>query len=432
MHKVLEEMQARGLVELVSHQDELSAALTAGPMTFYVGFDPTADSLHVGHLLPLVLMRRLQRAGHRPLAIVGGATGMIGDPSGRSTERNLLTAEQVSANVEALRAQLSRFVVLDGEQGILLNNADWIGPMTYLEWLRDVGKHFSVNAMLARESVKRRIEARDEGISYTEFSYMLLQAYDFLHLHRTHGCTLQAGGNDQWGNILSGIDLIRRQTGGDAFGLTVPLVTTASGEKFGKSAGNAVWLDARRTSPYAFYQFWLRTEDADIDRFLRLFSDRGLEEIATLLATHGEDPGRRTAQRALAEEMTLLVHGAEGLASAEKVSGLLFGQAIEDVSATDLEDAFGEMPSALVDGERLRDGYAILDLLVDAKVFPSKGEARRRLQAGGVYLNNHRVASDDVAVSRADHVAPDTVVLRAGKRNYCVVRGSAASTPEAG
>lgn len=424
MSELLEDLRARGLVELMSHEQELSDALKAGPITFYVGFDPTAESLHVGHLLPIILMRRLQREGHKPLAVVGGATGMIGDPSGKSAERNLLTAAEIDKNKAALKAQLSRFIDLSDGAGMLLDNADWIAPISYLSWLRDVGKHFSVNAMLARESVKRRIEAQDEGISYTEFSYMLLQAYDFMHLYSEHSCTLQAGGNDQWGNILSGIDLIRRQKQGQAFGLTVPLVTTAAGEKFGKSAGNAVWLDADLTSPYAFYQFWLRTEDADVQRMLRLFSDMPLNEIDALCAQHADNPGRRAAQKALAEEMTRLAHGEEGLESALRVSGLLFGQAIEGVSAADLEAAFGDMPSATVDSAQLSRGYPIIDLLVDAGIFKSKGEARRRLTAGGVYLNNNRVEDLERVVSADDFVAPQMVIMRTGKRNYRVIRGA--------
>src|SRR3984957_17910420 len=280
------ELRARGLLEQVSNEEALERVLAAPPASIYIGFDPTADSLHVGSLLPILLLARLQRAGHRPIVLVGGATGMVGDPSGRSTERQLLTLETLAANVEAVRRQLSRFVSFEGPNAAMMaNNADWTAPVSYLEWLRDVGKHFTVNYMMAKESVRRRLEDREHGISYTEFSYMLLQANDFLHLFDTHGCEMQAGGSDQWGNITAGIELIRKVRGAQAFGITFPLLATSSGEKFGKSAGNAVWLDPARTSPYQFYQYWIRTDDRDAERFLNLFTLLRHEEIAALIAS---------------------------------------------------------------------------------------------------------------------------------------------------
>src|ERR1700733_9838252 len=286
---ILSELRARGLLEQVSDEEALERVLAAPPAAIYIGFDPTADSLHVGSLLPILLLARLQRAGHRPIVLVGGATGMVGDPSGRSSERQLLTVETLAANVEAVRRQLSRFVSFEGPNAaIMANNADWTQPVSYLEWLRDVGKHFTVNYMMAKESVRRRLEDREHGISYTEFSYMLLQAFDFLELHKAHGCTMQAGGSDQWGNITAGIELIRRVQGAQAFGITFPLLATSSGEKFGKSAGNAIWLDPARTSPYQFYQYWIRTEDADVEKLLRLFTFLEMDVIKQLMTSPPE------------------------------------------------------------------------------------------------------------------------------------------------
>lgn len=290
----LSELRARGLLEQVSNEEALERVLAAPPAAIYIGFDPTADSLHVGSLLPILLLGRLQRAGHRPIVLVGGATGMVGDPSGRSTERQLLTLETLAANVEAVRRQLSRFVSFEGPNAaIMANNAEWTQPVSYLEWLRDVGKHFTVNYMMAKESVRRRLEDREQGISYTEFSYMLLQANDFLQLFDKHGCTIQAGGSDQWGNITAGIDLVRKARRAEVHGFTHPLLSTPGGEKFGKSAGNAVWLDAKQTSPYQFYQFWVQTEDSDVERYLKLFTFESLATIADAAAAHAEHPERR-------------------------------------------------------------------------------------------------------------------------------------------
>lgn len=420
---ILEELRARGLVDQLTHEDALTEALANQQITIYAGVDPTADSIHVGHLLPFLTLGRLQRAGHRPILLVGGATGMIGDPSGRDTERSLLTREQVDENVAAIRAQIERFVSFEGESAaIIVNNIDWISPMTYIEWLRDVGKHFTVNYMVAKESVRRRLEDRDQGISYTEFSYMLLQAFDYYHLHSTYGCSLQIGGSDQWGNITAGIELIRKKGGGAAYGLTLPLLTTSSGEKFGKSAGNAVWLDAARTSPYELYQFFYRSEDADVERFLLAFSLRPVEELRALVAEHVEAPHRRLAQQSLAEELTALIHGEGGLARAQRASAMLFGSEIDGLDDRELESIFADVPAAELDRARLEEGYPLIEMLADSGLYASRGEARRAVKAGGVYLNNRR-ADDEAAVVGLDALASETMlVLRKGKRNYQLAR----------
>lgn len=420
---LLEELAQRGLVEQTTHEQELQKALQTERLSVYCGVDPTADSIHVGHLLPFLTLARLQKAGHRPVVLVGGATGMIGDPSGRDSERTLLSDEEVAKNVEAIRNQLSQFVSFEGENAaVMVNNYDWIGKMSYVEWLRDVGKHFTVNYMTAKESVRRRLEDRDQGISYTEFSYMLLQAYDYYHLNKTLDCKLQIGGNDQWGNITAGIELIRKRGGGEAYGMTLPLLTTAAGEKFGKSAGNAVWLDPKRTSPYELYQFFLRTEDADVERLLLCFSMRPVEEIKTLVATHNEAPHKRDAQRALAEEMTQMIHGEDGLKRAQQASEVLFGSEITGFNDDELSKIFKDVPSQELERSRLKEGYPIIELLADSTLYKSRGEARRALSAGGVYLNNRRVEDLEKLVTLEDLASETVLVLRKGKRNYLLTR----------
>jgi tyrosyl-tRNA synthetase len=413
---LLEELEQRGALDDVTNRAALERLLATPGQPIYIGFDPTADSLHAGSLVPALMLSRFQRAGHRPIVLVGGSTGMIGDPSGRASERPLMTPDMVRANVEAIRAQLARFVTFDGSNpAILVNNYDWTGPVSYLDFLRDVGKHFTVNYMLAKESVRRRLEDREHGISYAEFSYMLLQAYDFLVLHDQHGCKIQGGGSDQWGNITAGIELIRRIRGQEAFGITFPLLTTASGEKFGKSAGNAIWLDPAKTSPYRFYQYWINTDDRDVARFLKLFTFLSLEEIAELCAAPAE---QRVPQKRLAAEVTRLVHGDEALAQARKASDVLFGGEVSGLTDHQLSEIFADVPSFSVD---LSSPLKLTDAMVRAGAAKSKGEAARLIAGGGVYLNNRR-AQTDAQIRREDLASESMFVLRVGKKNYYLGR----------
>ena len=415
-----EELRGRGFIEQET-SPEIKDAIDKGQVTLYVGFDPTASSLHLGHLLPIVGMARFQKLGHKVIALVGGATGMIGDPSGKSAERSLLTLETIGENKRQVKEQLSRFLAFDGPNAaVMVDNFDWIGKMSFIDWLRDVGKHFSLNYMTAKTSVKKRMES-EQGISYTEFSYMTLQAYDFLHLRDTFGCTLQCGGSDQWGNITAGIDLVRKLRGEEVFGLTFPLITTSSGEKFGKSAGNAVWLDAKLTSPYAFYQFWLQTADQDVERYLKLFSFLSLGEIAAIAAAHAQAPERREGQKALARELTAIVHGQAGLAAAEKATAALFGAAIEGFTDAELAAVFADVPSSELPFASL-DGKPLVDLLAEAGVFASKGEARRLIAGGGVSVNNRRVEAADHVAGRQDLASESMMVVRKGKKNYHLIK----------
>jgi tyrosyl-tRNA synthetase len=418
----LSDLRARGMIEQVSAEETLEGILNSGGAAIYVGFDPTADSLHVGHMLPILFLARLQKLGHTPIVLVGGATGMIGDPSGRSDERQLLTLERIAVNVEAIRPQLSRFVSFEGANAaIVVNNADWTSPIGYLEWLRTVGKHFTVNYMAAKESVRRRLEDREQGISYTEFSYMLIQAHDFLHLFDHHHCLIQAGGSDQWGNITAGIDLVRKARGAEVFGMTLPLLTTSSGEKFGKSAGNAIWLDPARTKPYQFYQFWMQTEDADVERYLKLFTFETLEDIAEAMRSHTEHPERRTAQKLLAARMTSMVHGRDALTDAIRASEALFGKELSGVSDDELAVIFSDVPRVTLERSALAAGPRLSQILVQAGACASRGEANRLIQGGGVYLNNTRVDADR-ALSEADLASKTTLVLRTGKKSHYLVR----------
>jgi tyrosyl-tRNA synthetase len=423
MPSFLSDLRARGLLDQLSDEEALHRLLDTPGATIYIGFDPTADSLHVGSLLPILLLARLQRAGHRPIVLVGGATGMVGDPSGRSSERNLLDLETLAANVDAVRRQLSRFVSFEGPNAALLvDNAEWTAPISYLDWLRNVGKYFTVNYMIAKESVRRRLEDREQGISYTEFSYMLLQAHDFLQLFDIYGCNIQAGGSDQWGNITAGIDLVRKaRAGAEVYGFTHPLLATASGEKFGKSAGNAVWLDARRTSPYQFYQFWVRAEDADVERYLKLFTFDSVESIDAAVAAHRAHPEAREAQKLLAARMTQIVHGEEGLAEALRASEALFGKEISGLSDADLAAIFDGVPSTSLERAALSNGLRISQALVSSGACASKGEAARLIQGGGVYLNNVRVAADG-PLTEASLASASMLVFRTGKKSYFLVR----------
>ena len=419
--RLIEELEWRGLVNQVTHP-ELGARLEQEPFTFYCGFDPTAESLHIGNLVPIMGMMHFQRHGHRPIVLVGGGTGLIGDPSGKTEERRLQTLENLERHLAGIRAQLERLLTFEGDNAaIMVNNADWLGELRLLDFLRDTGKHFSVNVMLAKESVRARLQDRNHGISYTEFTYSLLQAYDFLHLHDTYGCRLQVGGSDQWGNIVAGMDLTRRLRQSETFGLTFPLVTRADGAKFGKSEQGNVWLDPARTSPYKFYQFWINQADADVSRLLRYYTFLPQEEIVALEAELASAPEKRGAHRRLAEEVTAMIHGKEQLANALKASQAMFGGDLRGLDDATLEDIFSEMPSTQFPREALTNGKPVLDALVESGVFPSRGEARRTFKSGGVYLNNERIA-EDARLSEASLCSERIAVIRKGKKNYHLLK----------
>ena len=423
---IIEELQWRGLYADCTDLDALTKRLAAGPITLYCGFDPTADSLHVGNLVPLLALRRFQLAGHHPIALAGGATGMVGDPSGKSDERNLQTPEQVAHNIASIREQLSRFLDFKApaNPARLVDNSTWTAPLSFLEFLRDVGKHFSVNVMMAKDSVRNRLEG-DSGISYTEFSYQLLQANDFHHLRTAMNCELQVGATDQWGNITAGTDLIRKKSGGslNAWGLVFPLLTKSDGTKYGKTASGAVWLDAKRTSPYRFYQFFVNADDADVGKLLRVLTFLSQDEITALEAELKSNPGARSAQKALARELTTLVHGADALAAALKASEILFGGSLDGVTETLFNDVVGEVPTKELPAAALGGGLAVTELLVQAGLCPSKGQARKDVEGGGIYVNNVRVADAARSVTSADLLF-GKYVLRKGKRTYTVVRVS--------
>ncbi|MBM4395835.1 MAG: tyrosine--tRNA ligase [Deltaproteobacteria bacterium] len=413
-------LEARGFVSAVT-SPELRDLLAKERFTVYCGFDPTADSLHLGHLVPVVALSHFQRAGHRVLVVVGGATGMIGDPSGRSSERNLLSRDEIERNKAAVKRQMQRLIDFEGDNpALLLDNNDWIGAMSFVDWLRDVGKHFPLSYMLAKESVRSRLES-ESGLSYTEFSYMTLQAYDFLHLSDAHGCGLQVGGNDQWGNITAGMDLIRKVRGKSAHGLCFPLVTTSSGEKFGKSAGNAIWLDPARTTPWDFYQYLVRQDDRDVVRLLKLYTFLPLDRIAELAGQVDSDPERREAQRALALEVTRLLHGEDVAREVSRAAEVVYYSEIKDLSDETLSSVFADVPSVVVARPELEAGIDLVDLLVRASLSSSRGEAKRLLQSGGVYVNNVR-ADLGARVSSAHLASPSFLVLRAGKKRQCLVR----------
>jgi tyrosyl-tRNA synthetase len=417
----LEELRWRGFLEAAT-SDDLDAFLNDARRTIYVGFDPTADSLHLGSLIPVMGLAHAQRHGHRPLVLVGGGTGLIGDPSGKSSERTLLTEDKTREHAAAIRVQLSRFFDLSSDdKALLLNNADWLCSLNLLEFLRDIGKHFSVNEMIKRDSVRTRLEERDQGISYTEFSYMLMQAYDFLHLYRHFDCTIQMGGSDQWGNILSGKELVRRIDGGRGEGITFPLLMSSTGKKFGKTEEGAVWLDAKRTSPYRMYQYWLQTADADVVRYLKLFTflDRaGIDELAGEV---GARPEKREAQRVLAAESTAIIHGADVVGAVEAASRILFGASDEIPSEETVAMLAGEMPVTAIAPAEFEAGIGLVDLLVLTKLAESKGAARKLIEGGGIYLSNERQTQAQKKVSLAEMKWPGAFLLRAGKKNYHLV-----------
>lgn len=428
---VLQELDSRGLIFQTTHE-ELDEALEAGPVTLYCGADPTADSLHVGSLLPIVCLAHFRRHGHNPMALVGGATGLIGDPSGKSEERNLLDDATIEYNIAGMAAQIRTLLDralemhadgLDTAAGEvpIVNNADWIKPWSFIEFLRDVGKNFRVNVMLQKDSVKARLASEETGLSYTEFSYMLIQAFDFYHLFKERDCVLQVGGSDQWGNITAGTDLIRRKLGKTAFGLTWPLLLNSSGAKFGKTAKGAVWLDPERTSPYELYQYWVGSDDADVGSLLRKFTFLPIEEIEELEGTIERGENRGEVQKRLAFEVTWLVHGQEEADKAVRASKMLFGEKIEGLSDRDLASVFADVPSSTVSRERLTEGVNIVDLFAETELQKSKGQARRLIDQGGGYVNNERVEGIDYAVTLDDLVSETKLVLRAGKRKYHVL-----------
>ncbi|MFC9978044.1 tyrosine--tRNA ligase [Spirillospora sp. NPDC127200] len=416
MTDILDDLAWRDQIAQSTDLDELRAMLAAGPVTLYCGFDPTAPSLHLGNLIQILTLRRFQQAGHRPLGLVGGATGLIGDPSGKSAERVLNSEDTVAAWVERIRGQVSRFLDFnDGPTGAtMVSNLDWTGPMSAIEFLRDIGKHFPVNKMLARDTVKSRLDTT--GMSYTEFSYVLLQSMDYLELYRRYGCRLQTGGSDQWGNLTAGVDLIRRVEGGSAHALTTPLLTKADGTKFGKTAGGETyWLDPELTSPYAFFQFWINADDRDVEKLLKVFSFRSREEIEDLLKQGADRPAARIPQRALAEEVTTLVHGADETAAVIAASRALFGQGeLRELDERTLRAALAEVPRAEVAPGELP---TVADLLAASGLCKSKSEARRTIAQGGAYLNNAKVESEEAAPTAADLLHGRFLVLRRGKRS---------------
>ena len=418
---LFKEYQWRGM--LFDSTEGTEKALEENNLTAYVGFDPTASSLHVGNLVPIMGLARLQRAGHSPIAIAGGGTGMIGDPSGKTSERQLLTIAQIEENLAGIRSQLERFLDFKAPKNPaqIINNYDWLGKITYVDFLRDVGKYFTVNAMLSKESVKRRIESED-GITFTEFSYMLLQAYDYLVLYDRYKCTLQMGGSDQWGNIVAGADLIRRVRGKKAYGLVFPLVTTSAGHKFGKTEAGAVWLDAERTSPYRFYQFFLNSDDQDVIKYLRLFSWLSQAEINELVSELEINPHQRAAQRKLAQAVTGIVHGETAVAAAERASAVLFGGSIEGLSGKEISDIFQDVPSSSIAASEFEGGLAIIDLLTAAGVAKSRGEARRLLEGGGIYLNNEKIGDNQAIIERQHCIDGEFLVIRKGRKNYFLAK----------
>jgi tyrosyl-tRNA synthetase len=421
---ILEDLQWRGLYADCTDLDALTQRLAQGPTTLYCGFDPTADSLHVGNLVPLLALRRFQLAGHHPIALAGGATGMVGDPSGRSSERNLQTPDQVTHNIASIKEQLSRFLDFNAtaNPARLVDNASWTAPISLLEFLRDVGKYFSVNTMLAKDSVRSRLEG-DTGISYTEFSYMLLQAHDFLHLRESAHCELQVGATDQWGNITAGTDLIRKKLGASAWGLTFPLLTKSDGTKYGKSASGAVWLDPKRTTPYRFYQFFVQSEDADVAKLLKVLTFLPQEEIVGLEAEMKANPGARAAQKALARAVTTLVHGESACADAIRASEIMFGGGLDGISETVFQDVVGEIPTKDLEKSKLDGiGISLPDTLVHSGLAPSKGQARKDIEGGGIYVNNVRAAEAGRLLTTSDLLFGQYLLLRKGKRTYAVLR----------
>ncbi|CAG7622534.1 tyrosine--tRNA ligase [Paenibacillus allorhizosphaerae] len=415
---IVQELEYRGLINQMTDREGLAKKLSEEPVTLYVGFDPTADSLHIGSLLPILALRRFQLAGHVPVALVGGGTGLIGDPSGKASERTLNTRDIVAQWTDKLKRQLSRFLDFDaaGNPAQIVNNYDWLGELNVIGFLRDIGKNFTVNYMLAKDSVDSRLE---KGISFTEFSYMILQAYDFYKLNEDLGCTLQIGGSDQWGNITAGLELIGKTSGRQAFGLTMPLVTKSDGTKFGKTEGGTIWLDASKTSPYQFYQFWINTDDNDVVKFLKYFTFLPAGEIDELARQVQESPEKREAQRVLAKEVTQLVHGEAAALSAIRISEVLFSGNVQSLSGSEIEEAFKDVPSTEIAGGA---EIGLIDLLLEVKAAPSKRQARQDIESGAVSVNGTRVTELEKTIRLDDCLEGRFVVIRRGKRNYYLAK----------
>ncbi len=426
MTDIFSDLSWRGLIHQSTAEDVLPGWLNESPRTVYAGFDPTADSLHVGSLMPLMMLRRFQKAGHRPLALAGGATGLIGDPSGKSAERNLLSTEDLQKNLAGIESQMRALLDFDcgATAALLVDNHEWVKEFSCIEFLRDVGKNFPVNVMMQKESVKARLNS-DAGLSYTEFSYMLLQAYDFVHLHENYGCELQVGGSDQWGNITAGIDLGRRMLGAQLYGLTCPLLTKSDGSKMGKTESGAIWLSAEKTSPYAFYQYWVNVADGDVAMCLRFLTELDREEIEGLDASREERPHERESQKRLAEEVTRLIHGEAGLAKARQATAIFFGAEIENLDDGELAQIFEDVPSEQLSFEVLQgDGLSVVDAFCATPLAGSKGEARRSISQGGAYVNNRRVEQPEATLTPSDLAGESMIVLRSGKKKYAILRFS--------
>lgn len=419
---ILEDLEWRGLIHQVTDREGLEQQLNKQPISLYCGFDPTGDSLHIGHLVPIIMLKRFQQAGHKPIALVGGGTGMIGDPSGRSTERSLNSEEVVMGFANRIQEQIGKLVDFgEGENPVVSrNNYDWLRSMTFIEILRDVGKHFSINYMLAKESVSSRIE---KGITFTEFSYMLLQSIDYMKLYEEENVQLQIGGSDQWGNITAGMELIRRTRENpeeeevNVFGLTVPLITKADGTKFGKTAGNAIWLDAEKTTPYEFYQFWINTDDRDVIKFLQYFSFLSKEEITVLAEEVENRPENRVAQKRLAEEMTKIVHSEAALEQAIKISEALFSGDLKKLSGSEIEQGFKDVPTHKLEKAEV----GLVDLLVQAKISPSKRQAREDIENGAIYINGERQQDTHYEVTSEDRIEDIFTIIRRGKKKYTLI-----------
>jgi len=416
---LIQDLQDRGLIAQITDAAALDKLLTEESVTLYCGFDPTADSLHLGHLVPVLILKRFQQAGHKPIALVGGATGMIGDPSFKATERKLNTPDVIASWVDKIRGQVAPFLNFEGNNAaIMANNYDWFGGMNCLEFLRDIGKHFSVNAMIKKEAVQQRLAREDQGISYTEFSYSLLQGYDFAELYKRHGCMLQIGGSDQWGNIVAGTDLTRRLHQKQVFGLTLPLITKSDGTKFGKTESGAIWLDPKKTSPYAFYQFWLNTADADVYKFLKFFTFLPVDRINAIEVTDKASGQKPEAQRILAEEATRLVHGEIALMAARRISASLFSGELSDLTENDLEQlAQDGMPGVQIE----RTASSLIDTLLAAGLAKSKSEARTFIQSGSVAINGAKAEALDHTISDTERLYGRFTILRRGKKNYGLV-----------